>query len=38
MITVELRHPMATIGRLLEVAAPFPKALARLREDLRVLL
>jgi len=25
-------------SRLLEVAAPFPKALVRLREDLRVLL
>ena len=33
-----LRRRGSQPSRLLEVAAPFPKALARLREDLRVLL
>jgi len=33
-----LRRRGSQPSRLLEVAAPFPKALTRLREDLRVLL
>lgn len=30
--------PDAVPSKLLQVAAPFPKALGRLREDMRVLL